>query len=457
MRHALLVLLILTGAGPALGQRLLPLVENGPAADRLNVVVVAEGYTGAQEAAFQDDAGAFLDDLFQAPPYDAYAPYFNAYGLFAASAESGADHPARNLFRDTYFDAYYDCAGIARLICLGGGGHSRLNTLLADLMPEYDLVLVLVNDPEYGGSGGQFAISSTHPSASEIAIHELGHSFAGLRDTYESGGLPPAEGPNATAETRRTHIRWTHWIDASTPLPTPEIQAFAGDAGLFEGAVYTPTGWYRPRLECKMRSLGQPFCEVCTEYHIAAIYDRLSPVEDYAPAAPALVVEEGAVELRVTPRAPALHALAVQWYVDGAAVAGATGTVFTVEAASLPAGPVTVEARVTDPTPLVRDALLLPLLEDRVVWEVRRGAPVPAAPVLAAPEDGVPAGGVEPTFAWQAVPGAEAYHLQVAADSTFALAWYRLARAAGWTGDRQLNLRATDRAQGHAADLPERA
>jgi hypothetical protein len=49
-----------------------------------------------------------------------------------------------------------------------------------------------------------------------------------------------------------------------------------------------------------------------------------------------------------------------------------------------------------------------------------------------------------------------AFGRAVAEDSTFALAWYRLARAAGWTGDAALNRRATHRALAHADALPPR-
>lgn len=50
----------------------------------------------------------------------------------------------------------------------------------------------------------------------------------------------------------------------------------------------------------------------------------------------------------------------------------------------------------------------------------------------------------------------EAYTAAIAADSTFALAWYRLARAAGWKGDRALNLQAIERAVYYSSMLPGR-
>ena len=50
----------------------------------------------------------------------------------------------------------------------------------------------------------------------------------------------------------------------------------------------------------------------------------------------------------------------------------------------------------------------------------------------------------------------DAFAQAVAADSAFALAWYRLARAAGWTGDDSLNAAATMRAVALADALPAR-
>lgn len=50
----------------------------------------------------------------------------------------------------------------------------------------------------------------------------------------------------------------------------------------------------------------------------------------------------------------------------------------------------------------------------------------------------------------------DAHTSAVAFDSTFALAWYRLARAAGWSGNRRLNAGATRQAVRHADRAPNR-
>jgi hypothetical protein len=77
---------------------------------------------------------------------------------------------------------------------------------------------------------------------------------------------------NVTDETEPSRIKWSGWIDAGTPIPTPEDQAYASMPGLFEGARYLETGMYRPRLNCMMRSLGAPFCEVCSQEYVRVLY-----------------------------------------------------------------------------------------------------------------------------------------------------------------------------------------
>ena len=59
--------------------------------------------------------------------------------------------------------------------------------------PDWDHIVVIVNDTTYGGSGGSIATVSTNPTALSIAQHEYGHSFTGLSDEY-SDALPGLSG-----------------------------------------------------------------------------------------------------------------------------------------------------------------------------------------------------------------------------------------------------------------------
>ena len=391
---ALLLGLLLVCCGSLQAQaRLDTLLASGPTASRINLVVLSEGYTPGDLTRFLDDARAMVDYLLETEPYRTYRGYFNAFALSVPSLQSGSDHPGRGQFRDTYFNSSYDSYGISYLLTIPPNdrdsdpahGEGRVMALLEQYMPEYDIALLLVNDSEYGGSGGRLAISSLHRSAREIAVHELGHSYALLGDEYESAfpGYPDIEEPNTTRETRREFIKWTAWIRPETPVPTPETAAYLGAVGLFEGAHYHATGWYRPKQSCKMRVLGQSFCEVCAEAIVLAGYRLVDPLDSFQPAAPLLNVSNAPVTFLVSVLEPADAPLALQWSVNGFDRPGETNTHFQLDPATLPPGTNQVQVRAHDPTPLVRSDPDR-LLEGQHAWIVVRDAAVPEFRLTAA-------------------------------------------------------------------------
>jgi hypothetical protein len=240
-------------------------------------------------------------------------------------------------------------------------------------MPEYDLVILVVNDSQFGGSGGIPAITSTHPGAPEIVVHELGHSFAGLGDEYSTPfpGYPEIEEPNTTRETRRDFIKWRPWILDSTPIPTPPIAAqYAAAIGLFEGAHYHATGWFRPKLNCKMRTYGADFCEVCAESLIKSQYELISPIESFSPQAKAITLNDAdSASFTVVPMQPATHDLSIQWFVDGKPVSNATSAEVRVFAEELGEGAHQVKVKVFDNTALVRNDPFQ-VLSDSTIWTI---------------------------------------------------------------------------------------
>ena len=42
---------------------------------------------------------------------------------------------------------------------------------------ERDFLVVLVNDTEYGGSGGSVLVASLNAQSIELVLHEAGHTF----------------------------------------------------------------------------------------------------------------------------------------------------------------------------------------------------------------------------------------------------------------------------------------
>ena len=163
---------------------------NGPRVERVNVVLLAEGYTASELSSGKFDRGAatISEALFATEPYRSYRQSLNVYGIRVSSNQSGADYGAAGGFRDTYSHASPNTAGVDRYLTVGFEGYSCAFSLLNQHVPEYDIVVVVVNDSKYGGAGGNIAVTSTNPSAPEIAIHEIGYSFARLTDDYEYSG-----------------------------------------------------------------------------------------------------------------------------------------------------------------------------------------------------------------------------------------------------------------------------
>ena len=213
------------------------------------------------------------------------------------STDSGADDPTSGggtgATARTYFDATFGGNGIRRLLLCN---NTTALQVAAAQIPEFTTVLVVVNSTIYGGSGGSIGTYSLAGGATEIAIHEMGHTAFGLADEYAyyAGGnetghdhhpaTEPGE-PNVTINTNRNTLKWGWAVAATTALPTmsnPNCAQVdpapspvpAGTVGLFEGAHYFHCGGYRPEYSCKMQALGIPFCRVCRQ----VIWNRIGPL-----------------------------------------------------------------------------------------------------------------------------------------------------------------------------------
>ena len=367
--------------------QMVTILTNGPVSNRLNIVVLSEGYTTNQLEQFLMDATNTLSALLAEPPYQEYQSYFNTFAIKVASNESGADHPTASLYHDTYFNSSYD-PDSDLLVTIPpndadanyGHGQGKVDALLQSNLPSCHLPIMLVNDLTPGGSddgAGKIAIAATAAGSSIFAIHESGHVLANLGDEYTSEypGFPDTEEPNTTTQTNLNLIKWKAWIDTnSTPVPTPPTAPYANAVGLFEGAHYHPAGWYRPQINCAMGKFNAPFCAVCSEALVLAIYQRVRPVDNFTPALTNLsVASTQLLAFSMSVLQPTTHSLKVQWFTNAVPVAGMTNLGFNVVAGSLGGGVHLVSARVRDETPLVRsdpDGRLT----QTVVWNVSVGS-----------------------------------------------------------------------------------
>ena len=155
---AVLLALLCIAAG-ASAQTLTQLRDSGPRGNRINLVLLSEGYTtGELSTKFPADAQRVLNGFLETEPYREYRDYINAFSIAVASAESGSDHPSRSSFKNTYFNSSYDSYGQDRLVTIppnnfngnSNDGYGKVMALLSTFVPDYDLVVMIVNDDEYG-------------------------------------------------------------------------------------------------------------------------------------------------------------------------------------------------------------------------------------------------------------------------------------------------------------------
>ncbi len=195
----------------------------------LDLAVLGEGYTAAEEAAFRADLERFTATLLGFEPYATLAPRISVRGVLVPSAESGCDEPGKGRWRRTALGASFDSLGSERYLLTED---NRAVRDAAAAVP-YDALVLMVNHTRYGGGGiyGLFAVFTAHNQWSDyLLVHELGHSFAGLADEYYTSataynelyprGVEPPE-PNITALLDPAALKWRHLVARDTPLPTP--------------------------------------------------------------------------------------------------------------------------------------------------------------------------------------------------------------------------------------------
>jgi hypothetical protein len=302
---------------PPARQQLIAVEQHGTPADKVDVLLVGDGYTAAECAAkFGPDARRMADALFRQEPFASRRADFNVWGLCPPAEQSGIARPSTGIQRRSPVGSTYDVFGSERYVLTFD------NRALRDIAAwaPYEFITLLVNGATYGG-GGIFGLYSTVAVDNEWAdylfVHEFGHHFAGLADEYYTSPVayqPAAQvvepwQANVTALLDGAPLKWQDLVAADTPLPTPwpkaefearqrefqarrkqlraenrpesemnalfrEEQAFnaqlfagvatAGRVGAFRGANYDAQAYYRPQLDCVMFTRDAvPFCRVC--------------------------------------------------------------------------------------------------------------------------------------------------------------------------------------------------
>lgn len=249
------------------------IVKNGKPEKKVDLVILAEGYSAAEKDKFIEDAKRVSDYLFTAQPFKSERKKFNIKAVFVPSLESGTDVPGELIYQNTSFNSKFYTFDIPRYLTTT----DMKSVHDAAAVVPYDHIYVLVNTERYGGGGFYNFLSvctSDNELTKEVFIHEFGHGFAGLGDEYYNSSVAYEDFYNLEIEPWEPNIttlvdfetKWKSMMDEKTPIPTPRKDKFSKTIGAFEGGGYMAKGIYSPAIDCRMKTNeAKGFCPVCEE------------------------------------------------------------------------------------------------------------------------------------------------------------------------------------------------
>ena len=417
--------------------RLVPHQITGPSSERLNLIIMADGYQADEMDKFREDLDRNLAVLWTVEPFRSYRYYLNVYALEIVSRDSGIrcdpgeDAPAdvKNA-KNTALRLWYrgGCENpVARGVTYGpaplgsppdtrNGAQQRTWFLENYAAPALGIpidsqniqTLAIANTFTYGGIGGFHATTTGgSPQGPLVSIHELCHSLGRIWDCYPysernvwrgcwTGGEPDSITHTLYTSTEKMiedEHKWWRWIGEDSGSSGSPI-------GLYEGGYSWPCGVRRASEYNMMRWTGYYFDVVQREHmtiRITGMRDADRMALEHTPEG-----EVGPKDVvRVETMHPRYHELDVTWRVNGKVVE--THNSRHLELAKLGAreGDL-IEVTVKDPTDFVRDPKWTegPRLTQIRRWTVGKPLPPVEADVkftLSTPTDR-PVGGREVVF-----------------------------------------------------------
>lgn len=246
--------------------------NNGKPEEKVDLLILAEGYTTGEMDKFVEDAKRVSGYLFEEEPFKSNKEKFNVTALLTPSVDSGTDIPGENIYRNTIFNSTFYTFDLDRYLTT-----SDMKTIYdAAAGVPYDHIYVLVNSERYGGGGFYNFLTvctADNQLTKEVFVHEFGHGFAGLGDEYYNSSVAYENYYNLEIEPWEPNLttlvdfekKWKSMIEPSTPVPTPREAKYSDVVGVFEGGGYMDKGIYSPVMDCRMKSnVAKSFCPVCS-------------------------------------------------------------------------------------------------------------------------------------------------------------------------------------------------
>jgi hypothetical protein len=267
----------------------------GPPGTKRNIVILGDGFTAADQQTYNQWVDTkLIQGVFGHDYYSEDASAFNIYRINLESVDSGVsvrtydekgtedpsdDTIDSETIRDTALGMIFNGSWSHCWLEYGPNTETLLQAAINKWVPDANEILVVLNNPNYGGCGGGGRAHVPMGVDWTVIAHEFGHGIGGFADEYSvTGNYTGAEQGwiNLTTITDRGTTKWRQFIAPSTPLPTgvgsaanynqgtrPSSWSSNFDAGLFEGGGTMNTGIYRPVENCRMNGNTPEYCPVC--------------------------------------------------------------------------------------------------------------------------------------------------------------------------------------------------
>lgn len=289
---------------------------NGASKEKMDIVILGDGYTAEEMDKFHADIERLTAYLFTVEPFKSRKSDINIRAVETPSATSGVLKPHPGIYNRTPLSVQYSSFDSERYALT----YDNRSVREAASEVPYEFMYVLINEKTYGGGGiyNLYASVAVDNKFSDyIFVHEFGHHMAALADEYYSSSVSyqmpeitvePWEA-NITALLDKDNLKWKEMIAEGTPIPTPwdkekfdkhameiqkernvlraakspesvledlflrqkkeetamiEAMENTGKIGAFEGASYYQYGMYRSSTDCIMYTRNKlDFCPVC--------------------------------------------------------------------------------------------------------------------------------------------------------------------------------------------------
>jgi hypothetical protein len=270
----------------------------GPPGTKRNIAILGDGFTAADQASYnQWVQNILIDGVFGNDYYSEDASAYNIYRVNLESVDSGVstitydlhgtpsdpsdDTVTSETILDTALGIIFSGSWAHCWLQYGTETEARIQAALNKWVPDWNELLVVLNNSNYGGCGGGGRAHVPMGVQWPVIAHEFGHGIGGFSDEYSAAGVGAYTGGeqawiDLTTITDRATTKWHQFIAPTTPLPTgigsaadynngprPATWDSNQDVGLFEGGGTYETGIYRPVENCRMNKNTPPYCPVC--------------------------------------------------------------------------------------------------------------------------------------------------------------------------------------------------